>query len=115
MRKMYPFFPSPPSSFLRLYLVSGNSVYLDHVQGFLRRKRIIRDWIYLEENIWARQLLPESLYTLLEFDTKISQGGFTKYVYNRPKTTLPSKSLVLNQRLGSTRGGSNIQGGLKMT
>jgi len=62
--------------FLRLYLVSGNSVYLDHVQGFLRRKRIIRDWIYLEENVWARQLLPESLFTLLEFDTKISQGGF---------------------------------------
>ncbi|RXN04252.1 oocyte-specific F-box [Labeo rohita] len=59
--------------FLRLYLVSGNSVYLDHVQGFLRRKRLIRDWIYMEENSWARQLLPESLYTLLEFDTKISQ------------------------------------------
>lgn len=58
----------------RLYLVSGNSVYLGHVQGFLRRKRLIRDWIYLEENTWARQLLPEQLYTLLEFDTKISQG-----------------------------------------
>ncbi|KTG35327.1 hypothetical protein cypCar_00013651, partial [Cyprinus carpio] len=37
------------------------------------KKRLIRDWIYLEENSWARQLLPESLYTLLEFDTKISQ------------------------------------------
>ncbi|KAI2652206.1 Transmembrane protein 177 [Labeo rohita] len=59
--------------YYKLYLVSGNSVYLDHVQGFLRRKRLIRDWIYMEENSWARQLLPESLYTLLEFDTKISQ------------------------------------------
>lgn len=59
--------------YYKLYLVSGNSVYLDHVQGFLRRKRLIRDWIYQEENTWARQLLPESLYTLLEFDTKISQ------------------------------------------
>uniref|UniRef100_A0A673IX42 Uncharacterized LOC107743329 n=1 Tax=Sinocyclocheilus rhinocerous TaxID=307959 RepID=A0A673IX42_9TELE len=59
--------------YYKLYLVSGKSVYLDHVQGFLRRKRLIRDWIYLEENGWARQLLPESLYTLLEFDTKISQ------------------------------------------
>uniref|UniRef100_A0A8C1VRM1 Si:dkeyp-114g9.1 n=1 Tax=Cyprinus carpio TaxID=7962 RepID=A0A8C1VRM1_CYPCA len=59
--------------YYKLYLVSGNSVYLDHVQGFLRRKRLIRDWINLEENSWARQLLPESLYTLLEFDTKISQ------------------------------------------
>ncbi|XP_016329712.1 uncharacterized protein LOC107678821, partial [Sinocyclocheilus anshuiensis] len=59
--------------YYKLYLVSGNSVYLDHVQGFLRRKRLIWDWIYLEENGWARQLLPESLYTLLEFDTKISQ------------------------------------------
>lgn len=72
MRVMFFF----PFFFLRLYLLSGNSVYLDHVQGFLRRKGIIRDWIYLEENVWARQLLPESLYTLLEFDTKISQGGF---------------------------------------
>uniref|UniRef100_A0A672Q963 Uncharacterized LOC107603058 n=1 Tax=Sinocyclocheilus grahami TaxID=75366 RepID=A0A672Q963_SINGR len=52
--------------YYKLYLVSGNSVYLDHVQGFLRRKRLIWDWIYLEENGWARQLLPESLYTLLE-------------------------------------------------
>ncbi|TRY58201.1 hypothetical protein DNTS_017412 [Danionella cerebrum] len=56
-----------------LYLVSGNSLYLDHVQGFLRRKKLIRDWIYLEENSWARQFLPEPLFTLLEFDTKISQ------------------------------------------
>uniref|UniRef100_A0A672Q3F6 Uncharacterized LOC107603058 n=1 Tax=Sinocyclocheilus grahami TaxID=75366 RepID=A0A672Q3F6_SINGR len=52
--------------YYKLYLVSGNSVYLDHVQGFLRRKRLIWDWIYLEENGWARQLLPESLYTLLD-------------------------------------------------
>ncbi|XP_065111812.1 uncharacterized protein [Paramisgurnus dabryanus] len=59
--------------YYKLYLVSGNAVYLDHVQGFLRRKRLIRDWIYLDENTWARQILPDQLYTLLEFDTKISQ------------------------------------------
>ncbi|XP_051500913.1 uncharacterized protein LOC127409978 [Myxocyprinus asiaticus] len=61
--------------YYKLYLVSGNGVYLDHVQGFLHRKMLIRDWIYLEENTWARQLLPDQLYTLLEFDTKISQAS----------------------------------------
>lgn len=58
----------------RLYLVSGNSIYLDHVKGFLRRKRLIHNWLYLEENTWARQFLTDELFSLLEFDTKISQG-----------------------------------------
>ncbi|XP_076852085.1 uncharacterized protein LOC143504588 isoform X2 [Brachyhypopomus gauderio] len=60
--------------YYKLYLVSGNSVYLEHVQGFLNRKRLIHDWVYLEENIWIRELLPDNLYSLLEFDTKILQG-----------------------------------------
>ncbi|XP_051954492.1 uncharacterized protein LOC127623958 [Xyrauchen texanus] len=59
--------------YYKLYLLSGNAVYLGHVKGFLRRKRLIRDWIYQEENTWSRQLLPDQLYMLLEFDTKISQ------------------------------------------
>ncbi|XP_051510322.1 uncharacterized protein si:dkeyp-114g9.1 [Myxocyprinus asiaticus] len=59
--------------YYKLYLVSGNAVYLDHVQGFLCRKRLIHDWIYQEENTWSRQLLPDQLFMLLEFDTKISQ------------------------------------------
>uniref|UniRef100_A0A673Y3Z0 Si:dkeyp-114g9.1 n=1 Tax=Salmo trutta TaxID=8032 RepID=A0A673Y3Z0_SALTR len=44
-----------------LYIVSGNAVYRGHVQGFLQRKRFTR-------------VLPDNLYPLLEFDTKISQG-----------------------------------------
>lgn len=49
-------------------------VYLDHVQGFLHRKRLVHDWFFMKENTWVRQLLPGDLYPLLEFDTKISQG-----------------------------------------
>ncbi|KAK3541757.1 hypothetical protein QTP86_003524 [Hemibagrus guttatus] len=65
--------------YYKLYLVSGNSVYLQHVQGFLHRKRMLHDWIYLEDNTWLRELLPDELFTLLEFDTKISQGKFTEH------------------------------------
>ncbi|XP_062857557.1 uncharacterized protein si:dkeyp-114g9.1 [Trichomycterus rosablanca] len=61
--------------YYKLYLVSGNGVYLAHVQGFLRRKRFLHDWIFLEENAWLRELLPDDLYTLLEYDTKIAQGS----------------------------------------
>ncbi|KAG9283054.1 hypothetical protein AMEX_G1782 [Astyanax mexicanus] len=59
--------------YYKLYLVSGNGVYLEHVKGFLRRKRMVHNWIFLEENAWLRELLPDELYTLLEFDTKIAQ------------------------------------------
>ncbi|TSP57603.1 hypothetical protein Baya_10450 [Bagarius yarrelli] len=39
------------------------------------KKRMLHDWIYLEENTWLRELLPDELFTLLEFHTKISQGN----------------------------------------
>ncbi|GAA6084531.1 uncharacterized protein si:dkeyp-114g9.1 isoform X1, partial [Tachysurus ichikawai] len=74
--------------YYKLYLVSGNSVYLQHVQGFLRRKRMLHDWIYLEDNTWLRELLPDELFTLLEFDTKISQGKFT-VLRTRASQSLP--------------------------
>ena len=61
----------------RLYMVSGNSVYLNHVQGFLQRKRLVHDWIHLEENVWVQQLLPEPLNSLLEYHHKIPQGNDT--------------------------------------
>ncbi|XP_030628079.1 uncharacterized protein LOC115810293 [Chanos chanos] len=61
--------------YYRLYLVSGNAVYLAHVKGFLRRKWLVHNWIHLEENAWALQVLPDEFYSLLEFDTKISQDS----------------------------------------
>ncbi|KAK6489473.1 hypothetical protein HHUSO_G6272 [Huso huso] len=61
--------------YYRLYMVSGNSVYLDHIKGFLQRKRLINNWICQEENAWVRLLLPEELYQFLEFDTKICEGN----------------------------------------
>ncbi|CAB1342789.1 unnamed protein product [Coregonus sp. 'balchen'] len=61
--------------YYKLYMVSGNVVYLDHVQGFLHRKRLVQDWIFMKENTWVRQLLPGDLYPLLEFDTKLSQDS----------------------------------------
>ncbi|XP_036405154.1 uncharacterized protein si:dkeyp-114g9.1 [Megalops cyprinoides] len=61
--------------YYRLYLVSGNVVYLEHVRGFLRRKRAIHNWIYLEENTLIRQVLPDELYAILEYDAKISQDS----------------------------------------
>ncbi|KAJ8355902.1 hypothetical protein SKAU_G00186960 [Synaphobranchus kaupii] len=59
--------------YYRLYLVSGNAVYLEHVKCFLHRKRLVHSWIYQEENALIRQLLSDELYSLLEYDTKISQ------------------------------------------
>ncbi|CAB1340318.1 unnamed protein product, partial [Coregonus sp. 'balchen'] len=55
------------------YIVSGNAVYLGRMQGFLQRKRLVHHWIFLEQNSWVRRVLPDNLYPLLEFDTKISQ------------------------------------------
>ncbi|KAG5846645.1 uncharacterized protein si:dkeyp-114g9.1 isoform X2 [Anguilla rostrata] len=59
--------------YYRLYLVSGNVVYLEHVKGFLHRKRLVHSWIYQEENALVRHLLSDELYSLLEYDTKITQ------------------------------------------
>lgn len=39
---------------------------------------MLHDWIYLEDNTWLRELLPDELFTRLEFDTKISQGKFAE-------------------------------------
>ncbi|KAL0967402.1 hypothetical protein UPYG_G00251770 [Umbra pygmaea] len=61
--------------FYKLYMVSGNTVYLGHVKAFLHRKRLVHDWILMKENSWVRQLLPGDLYPLLEFDTKIYQDS----------------------------------------
>uniref|UniRef100_A0A8C4RKN0 Si:dkeyp-114g9.1 n=1 Tax=Erpetoichthys calabaricus TaxID=27687 RepID=A0A8C4RKN0_ERPCA len=61
--------------YYRLYLVSGNSIYLEHIKGFLRRKRLISDWFLQDENLWVRHLLSEELCQLLEFDTKILEGS----------------------------------------
>ncbi|KAL2082360.1 hypothetical protein ACEWY4_022178 [Coilia grayii] len=61
--------------YYKLYLVTGNPIYLDQVRGFLRRKRLIHNWLYQEETTWARQLLPDELFSLLEFDTKLSQDS----------------------------------------
>lgn len=55
-------------------MVSGNAIYLQHVQSFLSRKRLVHEWIHLEQNSWLRCLLSDELYRLLEYDTKITQG-----------------------------------------
>ncbi|XP_063078362.1 uncharacterized protein si:dkeyp-114g9.1 [Engraulis encrasicolus] len=59
--------------YYKLYLATGNSIYLEQVKGYLRRKRLIHNWLYQEETTWARQLLPDQLFSLLEFDTKLTQ------------------------------------------
>ncbi|XP_018097958.1 uncharacterized protein LOC108705579 isoform X1 [Xenopus laevis] len=55
----------------RLYMTFGDSFYLEHIKGFLTRKQLISNWLLKEENFWVRNLLPESLFYLLEYDTKI--------------------------------------------
>ncbi|KAK0156462.1 hypothetical protein N1851_000230 [Merluccius polli] len=59
--------------YYKLYMVSGNSVYLVHLQNFLQRKQLVHSWINLEDNAWVRNLLPDDLYTVLEYHSKISQ------------------------------------------
>ncbi|XP_029452292.1 uncharacterized protein LOC115088294 isoform X2 [Rhinatrema bivittatum] len=55
----------------RLYMESGDPAHLEQVKAFLSRKKMIQIWILQEENAWMRHLLPEDLFHLLEFDTKI--------------------------------------------
>ncbi|KAM6964806.1 uncharacterized protein FYW47_007127 [Aplochiton taeniatus] len=61
--------------YYKLFMVSGNPVYLSHVQSYLRRKRLVHDWIHQDQNTWVRSLLPDHLYTLLEYDNKILQDS----------------------------------------
>ena len=60
-------------------MVSGNVVYLGHLQNFLQRKRLVHSWINLEDNAWVRNLLPEDLFTVLEYHSKISQGAYASF------------------------------------
>ncbi|KAM4632878.1 uncharacterized protein ACJ7VT_013874 [Polymixia lowei] len=61
--------------YYRLYMVSGNPVYLGHLQNFLQRKWLVHNWIHLEDNTWVRNLLPDHLYSLMEYHSKISQDS----------------------------------------
>ncbi|XP_040286018.1 uncharacterized protein LOC120999211 [Bufo bufo] len=55
----------------RMFMSSGDSFYLEQIKGFLFRKQLINNWILQEENFWVSSLLPECLFQLLEYDTKI--------------------------------------------
>ncbi|XP_069830298.1 uncharacterized protein [Dendropsophus ebraccatus] len=55
----------------RMFMATGESFYLEQIKGFLFRKQLINNWILQEENYWVSSLLPESLFQLLEYDTKI--------------------------------------------
>ncbi|XP_068087462.1 uncharacterized protein [Hyperolius riggenbachi] len=55
----------------KLFMNSGNPLYLAHIRGFLVRKWMINNWIIQEENHWVSNILPDSLFRLLEYDTKI--------------------------------------------
>ncbi|KAJ3606431.1 hypothetical protein NHX12_025952 [Muraenolepis orangiensis] len=61
--------------YYKLYMVSGNPVYLSHLQNFLQRKRLVHSWINLEDNGWVRNILPDDLFTVLEYHSKISQDS----------------------------------------
>ncbi|XP_053316262.1 uncharacterized protein LOC128483967 [Spea bombifrons] len=55
----------------RLYMASGDPFYLEQIKGFLFRKQLISNWLLQEENMWVRNLLPDSLSQLLEYETKL--------------------------------------------
>ncbi|XP_066435473.1 uncharacterized protein [Eleutherodactylus coqui] len=57
----------------RMFMATGNPLYLEQIRNFLGRKQAINYWILQEENYWVRSLLPRSLFRLLEYDTKISE------------------------------------------
>ncbi|KAM9316656.1 uncharacterized protein PAF06_007714 [Gastrophryne carolinensis] len=55
----------------RLFMATGEPLYLEQIKGFLFRKQLVSNWVLREENMWVSSLLPESLFQLLEYDTKI--------------------------------------------
>ncbi|XP_053568135.1 uncharacterized protein LOC128657752 [Bombina bombina] len=55
----------------RLYMMTGDQFYLKQINSFLIRKQLIKNWVYQEENLWVRNLLPDGVFQLLEYDTKI--------------------------------------------
>ncbi|XP_063297853.1 uncharacterized protein LOC134586302 [Pelobates fuscus] len=58
----------------RMYLTSGDPLHLYQIKGFLFRKRLINDWLLQEGNMWVRQLLPDCIYQLLEYETIIHEA-----------------------------------------
>nr|XP_015214009.1 PREDICTED: uncharacterized protein LOC102698264 [Lepisosteus oculatus] len=61
--------------YYKLFMLTGCDHLLIYLKAFLHRKRVVNDWILQDENAWARQKLPEKLYRLLQFETKISKGS----------------------------------------
>ncbi|KAM8952960.1 uncharacterized protein RCH25_043716 [Pelodytes ibericus] len=59
----------------RLHLATGDAFYLEQIKGLLFRKHLINDWLKQDENMWVRNLLPDGLYHLLEYETKICEDG----------------------------------------
>ncbi|XP_071997797.1 uncharacterized protein [Engystomops pustulosus] len=57
----------------RMFMATGDFIYLEQIKGFLFRKQLIHNWIRQDENLWVSSLLPESLFRLLEYDTKICE------------------------------------------
>ncbi|XP_063773290.1 uncharacterized protein LOC134909877 isoform X2 [Pseudophryne corroboree] len=57
----------------RLFMASGELIYLEQVKGFLFRKQLVHNWILQEQNFWVSSLLPESLFHLLEYETKLCE------------------------------------------
>ncbi|KAM4694284.1 uncharacterized protein O3C94_004735 [Discoglossus pictus] len=55
----------------RLYMMTGDPFYLKQLDGFLFRKQLINNWAVKEENLWMRTVLPQDIFHLLEYDTKI--------------------------------------------
>ncbi|XP_075056752.1 uncharacterized protein LOC142142848 [Mixophyes fleayi] len=55
----------------RMFMASGDPIYLEQLKGFMFRKRLINKWVLEQENLWVSNLLPESLFQLLEYETKI--------------------------------------------
>lgn len=56
-------------------MATGEIFYLEQIKGFLFRKQLVNNWILQKENIWLTSLLPETLFHLLEYDTKIYEGN----------------------------------------
>ncbi|XP_072266309.1 uncharacterized protein [Pyxicephalus adspersus] len=55
----------------RLFMATGENFYLQQIKNFLLRKQIVNNWIHHRDNLWVSSVLPESLFNLLEYDTKI--------------------------------------------
>uniref|UniRef100_A0A8C5QH30 F-box domain-containing protein n=1 Tax=Leptobrachium leishanense TaxID=445787 RepID=A0A8C5QH30_9ANUR len=78
----------------KLYMATEDPVHLQQIKSTLARKRRISNWLKRDLNAWARDLLPDCLYRVLEYETTICEARKTNHPVRRLFKDLMNTSAI---------------------